>query len=66
MMPKNHPCVRDCPDRRPGCNCEKLVKYKRKRKEEKKLKQLSGTVDDYQKNAVLRNRKNRIRRRHRI
>lgn len=66
MMPKDHPCVRDCPDRRPGCNCEKLVKYKRKRKEEKKLKQLSGTVDDYQKDAVRKSKTHNIRRRHRI
>lgn len=66
MIAKDHPCVRDCPDRFPGCNCEKLVAYKREKKEQKRLRRLANTVDDYQKDAVRKSKAHNIRRRHRI
>ena len=66
MMPKDHPCVRDCPRRKPGCNCEKHVSYKREKKEQKRLRRLANTVDDYQKDAVRKSKTHNIRRRHRI
>lgn len=26
---KGNPCTRDCPDRKPGCNCDKRKEYKK-------------------------------------
>ena len=65
-MPKDHPCVRECPDRFPGCNCEKLAEYKRRKKEQKKLRKQADTVADYRKDAIWRNKKQNLRKKHRI
>lgn len=66
MMPKDHPCVRDCPRRQPGCNCEELVAYKERSGAKKQRIQLARTVDDYQTEAVRRSRRIRLHRKRRI
>lgn len=66
MMPKDHPCVRDCPGRYPGCNCEKLITYNERKEQENARLRLAKTVDDYQKDAVRKSKTHNIRRRHRI
>lgn len=32
---KGNPCTRECPDRQPGCNCEKRIAFRQKEKERK-------------------------------
>lgn len=44
-MPPNHPCQRDCPDRQPGCNCERKQAWDQKRKELKDLRYKEKQLD---------------------
>ena len=47
-MPPNHPCTRDCPERKPGCFCSRKAEWDAKRQEAKdaryKEKQLESAV----------------------
>lgn len=66
MMPKDHPCVRDCPGRHPGCNCERLIAYNERKEQESARLRLAKTVDRYQTEAVRRSKRIRLHRGRRI
>lgn len=57
---KDHPCKRECPDRKPGCNCEKrkeFLKIKEERKEKiRKHKETQSMLDEI---SIPSNRRNR-------
>lgn len=60
------PCKRECPDWTPGCSCEKREAWLSYREGIKKEKRRDDVLTGYQRDAVRKNRKTSIRRRHRI
>ena len=66
MMPKDHPCRRTCPNRTPGCNCEKRTAWKQADEEKKEKTRRSRVVDEYQKEAVRDSVKKRVKRNQRV
>lgn len=51
-----NPCTRDCPDRQPGCNCEKRKAWKFLH-EQAKARGRKNTVDLYIQDTVQRIRR---------
>lgn len=60
------PCRRECPDRTPGCNCEKRRAWLAYREEIKKERRREQGLNTYQIDAVRKSKKSGVRRRHRI
>lgn len=54
-----NPCRRDCPDRAPGCDCEKRRAWKYLREQAKEALRLEHEVEDYRTSSIRR----RMRRR---
>ena len=42
-----NPCTRDCPDRKPGCECEKRRAWKWQQEQAKEARRRSSIVDNY-------------------
>ena len=42
-----NPCTRDCPDRKPGCECEKRRAWKWQQAQAKKARRRDSIVDNY-------------------
>ncbi len=60
------PCRRECPDRTPGCNCEKRAAWRASLEEIKKEQRREKALSLYQRDAVHKSKKTGVRRRHRI
>ena len=60
---KDHPCVRDCPDRKPGCNCEKRQAFLKEKEARKAVihadKKKSSALDAYEVDGVRKRKKRR-------
>lgn len=59
MIPKDHPCKKDCPDRNATCKktCEKLKEYTKKKEAIQKEKDKRFIIDDYQINSIIRRKR---------
>ena len=42
-----NPCKKDCPDRKPGCECEKRRAWKWQQEQAKEARRRSSIVDNY-------------------
>ena len=42
-----NPCTRDCPDRKPGCECEKRRAWKWQQAQAKEARRRDSIVDNY-------------------
>lgn len=60
---RDNPCTRDCPERRPGCCCEKRRVWLRKHEEEKHRHRAEADLAGYQHEAK-RDSTNKHKRRH--
>ena len=65
-MNRKCPCRRDCPDRVPGCSCEKREAWLAYLKSVREAMRRETVLNCYQMEAVRKSRKSRTRRRHRI
>ena len=56
LMPKGHPCTKDCTDRSATCrlDCEKFKKYMEKQEVIRKAKERERMLDDYEAKAIIR------------
>ena len=48
------PCTRECPDRTPGCTCEKLKAYKWQQEQEIEARRRESIVNNYFADSVRR------------
>lgn len=60
-----NPCRKTCPDRTPGCCCEKREAWLFCLDQERKARRREHLLDNYQRDAVKDSQKP-IRRRHRV
>lgn len=49
-----NPCTRECPDRTPGCNCERREAYKFQQTQEKEARRRESIVNNYFADSVRR------------
>ena len=49
-----NPCTKDCPDRKPGCDCEKRKAYKWQQEQIKEARRRRNIVDGYFASSVRR------------
>ena len=49
-----NPCTRDCPDRQPGCNCEKRKAWPFLREQIRQERLRSGEVGTFQRDSHIR------------
>lgn len=61
-----NPCRRECPERTPGCHCEKREAWKFYQKQIKDARKREANVSAYQRDAVYQSRKASFRRKHRV
>lgn len=54
-----NPCRWDCPDRTPGCNCEKRQAWLWLREQAKQSRRREDILDAYQKDAVRKSERSR-------
>ena len=53
----DNPCTRDCPDRYPGCDCEKRKAWKWNQEQLKEAKRRDNIVAEYRRDKVRGSRK---------
>lgn len=61
-----NPCGKACPDRTPGCCCEKRQAWLFCLKQEKEARERVKVLEGFQADSSRQNRKTTVRRRHRI
>ena len=59
----DNPCTRECPDRTPGCDCEKRKAYKWQQEQIKEAKKRERLVGDYKSERIKASRHPHRRRR---
>jgi len=52
-----NPCTRECPDRTPGCECEKRRAWLWLREQEKEKRRKVSLVENYISDAARRNKR---------
>jgi len=52
----DNPCTKDCPDRKPGCNCEKRKAYKWQQDQIKEAKKRDRLPDMYRNEKIRSSR----------
>lgn len=59
MIPKGHPCTKDCPERSPVCqkDCIKLKEYRGKKQEARRKKDVDFRIDCYQIDSIYKHKR---------
>ncbi len=53
----DNPCTRDCPERYPGCNCERRKAWKWQENRRKEARRREHVVDEYRRDKVRGSRR---------
>lgn len=61
-----NPCGKACPDRIPGCCCEKRRAWLFCLKQEKEARERVRMLEGFQADSTRQNRKTTVRRKHRV
>lgn len=54
-----NPCTRDCPERYPGCNCERRQAWKFQQARIREAKRRERTADDFMIDSILKTKRNK-------
>ena len=52
-----NPCTKECPDRRPGCDCEKRRAYKWQQEQIKEARRKESLVSVYKRDKIRSSRR---------